>query len=256
MSQAKSILILFVLFFATSLAAQSATLTVCASGCAYSSIQGALAAASDGDTLELAAETFFEGDLMVDRDLTIRCASGFATVDGNGALTVFEIDSDAYVTFENLRLTDATRAVITNHGTARLETVYVLGSGADSTYGGIVNYADAFLQVLDASVVAGHRSPTLGGGINNFGDLEIDNSTILGNRGRLGGGILNSQGDVVVTASSISGNRATLRGGGYANVNVHGGAVIVLPSASFSSNIADVDCDRYYDIHRTPACVN
>ncbi|MCH9650556.1 MAG: hypothetical protein K0U98_20140 [Deltaproteobacteria bacterium] len=69
-------------------------------------------------------------------------------------------------------------------------------------------------------------------------------------------GILNWLGDVVVGASSISHNHATVRGGGYANANVGGGAVIVLPTSSYSGNTAGSACDKYYDIHRTPACVN
>ena len=38
--------------------APTATITVCASGCDYSSIQDAIKAASDGDTIDLAAETY------------------------------------------------------------------------------------------------------------------------------------------------------------------------------------------------------
>ncbi|MEM7586381.1 MAG: hypothetical protein AAF560_23520 [Acidobacteriota bacterium] len=233
------------------------TLTVCASSCDYTSIQSAIDAASNGDTLSLSPETFVEGDIQVDKDLTIKASSGQAIVDGDGELSVFEVDTDAFVTFEDLRLQNATRAMLINHGIAYLETVWVLGDGSTSTvYGGIVNYATGFLVIRDASVVASNVSASLGGGITNFGDLEISGSTIMGNQGRLGGGIFNSQGDVSVSSSSLSFNHATIRGGAYANAHVGGGAVVILPSASFSGNTADVACDKYYDIHRTPACVN
>lgn len=50
--------------------ASAATVTVCASACDYASIQAAIDAASPGDTISLAAETFTE-TISVDRSLTI-----------------------------------------------------------------------------------------------------------------------------------------------------------------------------------------
>lgn len=253
---ARALLVALTLLTLAALPSSAATFTVCATGCDYASIQAAVNASSDGDTLALEPEVFVEGDILVDRDLTIRAASGQATIDGNGATHVIEIDADALVFLEDLKLTSATRAVVANYGVAYLETITVLGDGTTSIYGGIFNAADAFLVLRGHSVVSSNRSNSLGGGISNFGVLEVTNATITGNRGRLGGGIFNSEGDVVVGASSISFNHATVRGGGYANANVGGGAVIVLPSASYSGNTAGSACDRYYDIHRTPSCVN
>lgn len=244
------------LFLLAASGLHAATHSVCASGCDFTSIQAANDAAANGDTLALSPETFFEGDVLLDRDLTVTTSAGRATIDGGGASTVVEIDADAVVSLKNLRLTNASRAIVTNHGIAYLKTVEVLGNGGTSIYGGIVNYASGFLVIQKNSVVAGNKSESLGGGINNFGILQVMNTTVIGNRGRLGGGIFNSKGDVVVGASSISFNHATIRGGGYANANVGGGVVIVLPSSSYSGNTADSACDRYYDIHRTPACVD
>lgn len=53
--------ILTFLALAPPLAAGAETLTVCQRGCDHQSINAAIAAASDGDVIELAAETFFEG---------------------------------------------------------------------------------------------------------------------------------------------------------------------------------------------------
>ena len=40
------------------------TITVCASGCDHTSINAAIDAASDGDVIQLSAETYFEGDVI------------------------------------------------------------------------------------------------------------------------------------------------------------------------------------------------
>ncbi|MDA7668778.1 dockerin type I domain-containing protein [bacterium] len=46
----------------SSVTASAETITVCASGCDYTSINAAIAVASDGDVIQLAAETYFEGE--------------------------------------------------------------------------------------------------------------------------------------------------------------------------------------------------
>lgn len=257
MSYTRHLIIASAITLLTTGQAWAATHTVCASGCDYSSIQAAVNAASDGDTLSLSPETFNEGDIDLDIDLTIKTSSGVATVDGAGYLQVFEIDTDAIVFLEDLKLLGGSRARLVNSGITTLKTVQVLGDGTtNSIYGGIVNYASGYLKMQDNSVVAANRSASLGGGINNFGELEVANATLTANQGRLGGALFNSQGDASIANSSISFNHATVRGGGYANANVGGGAVIVHSSSSYSGNTAGSACDTYYDIHRTPGCVN
>jgi hypothetical protein len=46
----------------SSVAVSAETITVCASGCDYTSTNAAISAASDGDVIQLAAETYFEGE--------------------------------------------------------------------------------------------------------------------------------------------------------------------------------------------------
>ena len=237
--------------------AWAVTHTVCASGCDYSSIQAAVNAASNGDTLSLSPETFNEGDIDIDIDLTIKTSSGVATVDGAGEMWVFEIDADAIVVLEDLILKNGSFARLANSGVTYLKTVQVLGDGStNSVYGGIVNYASGYLKIQDNSVVASNRSANLGGGINNFGELEVTNTTLTANQGGYGGALNNSNGEASFSACSLSFNHATNRGGAYANAHGSGGTVIVHSSSSYSVNTADTDCDKYYDIHRTPSCVN
>ena len=46
----------------SSVVVSAETITVCSDGCDYTSINAAIGAANDGDVIQLAAETYFEGE--------------------------------------------------------------------------------------------------------------------------------------------------------------------------------------------------
>ncbi len=48
----------------SSVTASAETITVCANGCDYTSINAAIGAASDGDVIQLSTETYFEGQVI------------------------------------------------------------------------------------------------------------------------------------------------------------------------------------------------
>ena len=64
--------------------ASAETITVCSKGCDYTSINAAIAAASDGDVIQLAAETYQEGAEIdtLGKAITLR-----GTVDAHGVPT-------------------------------------------------------------------------------------------------------------------------------------------------------------------------
>lgn len=76
------------------------TITVCAKGCDYTSINAAIAAASDGDVIQLAAETYFEGEQVdtLGKAITLRGVLGksgepASVLDGAGAHRVLVCQS-------------------------------------------------------------------------------------------------------------------------------------------------------------------
>ena len=96
-----------------SLGAQAATMwTVCASGCDYSSIKAAIAASTtlDGDTLAIAAGTYTEAGITVDKSLTLQGEDAATTIvqaaASRSAATdrVFTIPSGVTVTLQDLTI--------------------------------------------------------------------------------------------------------------------------------------------------------
>ena len=84
----------------SSVTASAETITVCASGCDYTSINAAINAASDGDVIQLAAETYFEGQVIdtLGKAITLRgvldkAGEPASVLDGAGAHRVLICES-------------------------------------------------------------------------------------------------------------------------------------------------------------------
>ncbi len=194
------------------------TITVCASGCNYTTIQAAINAVStnDGDTINVTAALHTEADIVVNKSVTITGASASSvTVQAHAnkdeaSDRVFTISGGATVTIQNMTI---------RHGKT---------TNSPAQGGGIYNSGTLTLQRV--TVTANHAQGNTdapggtaeGGGIYNYGSLTIINSTIsdntaLGGNGSSGndggdgrgGGIANgSSGTLVATNSTISGNTA------------------------------------------------
>ena len=123
-----------------SVPAWAANWTVCAGGCDFDRISSAVSAAAAGDTLELAAETFTEYNINLDKDLTIVGAGAEATVvqaashpSTSSPGRVFIVDSAATVLMQDLTLqngytqsNDSTGGNVRNEGDLTMERVRLL----------------------------------------------------------------------------------------------------------------------------------
>ena len=101
-------------------------------------------------------------------------------------------------------------AGINNWGEAFVIAATIKGNQSNFTGGGIDN-ASIGVLTLDSTTVSHNESP-IGGGIDNFGRLQIINSTISNNTAKFGAGIDNRW-MLTLANSTISGNIAREGGG-------------------------------------------
>lgn len=203
---------------------------VCASGCPFVSVQAALDAASNGDTITICAGTYDE-TVTIARDLTLSGAgdgenpAANTILDGAGAGTVLTIATGAAVTLKTLRVTggnaDLGGGIYNDHGTLGLSGCTVSGNAATDG-GGVLNQGGTL--TLSNSTVSGNtasvsgNSGGFGGGIDNeSGTLHLVDSTVSGNTARIGGGLfVDGSSTVTLSDSSVSDNTADQEGGGIA----------------------------------------
>ena len=203
------VLVLFVGLAAPS-RGYAATLTVCASGCKYTTIAAAIAAAKPGSTISILDAVHTEWNITIDRNLTVQGKGAAKTaVDGAANGTVFIVDSGVTATFQDLTIRNG-------------------GGGAVGDVGGIHN--DGTLTVKHAAV-SGNQAAT-DGGIMNSGTLTVTNSTLSENLAEdAEGGIDNEGGTLTVTNSTFSDNSG-LGGGAIA-----GSGTLTITNSTFVRNI-------------------
>jgi hypothetical protein len=237
---------------------------VCANGCRFSSIQEAVDAAEDDETIRVCAGTWtLTSTIVVDTNLTLIGAGTNQTIlDGNDSVRVLlHGDSGLSVqpttTVRDLTITRG-RALgdgeegwgggIFNHGTLTLTDVAVTDNTADSG-GGCRN--EGTLNLVDSSVT--DNSTTFGAagifnhGFDGNGALTLIRSRVTDNicggdhTSGDGGGIYNYVGMVTMEESHVTGNTAH-SGGGIFNLgqgNVGSAKITVKAGSTVSDNTAN-----------------
>jgi hypothetical protein len=176
----------------------AATLTVCASGCQYSTIQGAIDHAANNEVIFIEKGHYFETLNTKGKTLTLQGAdTRQVIIDGNGRGTVITIPFGAeLVTIKYVTIMRG------------------YGAGGGLSVGGPLD--------LRHSLLVSNHSTTSGGGIavNPLGDnvpVTIAHSTITNNEAAASGGGIFGSGEasiVAITDCTISNNTAGQEGGG------------------------------------------
>ena len=216
------------------------TITVCASGCQFTSINDAIDAASDGELILLAAETYFEGE-PIDLDgkrITLRGVvdtdgTPLSILDGAGTHTVLVAESGetTATVLENL---------VIQNGLASMWSV----ADVDSDFHGLTNGGGLFMypQALDGD---GSFDDTTGLTLRNCtfqANVSAKPSSGI-NEGDGGGVFLGDHCQLVLDGCTFRGNTAEKEGGGIRCLE---SCVLDLDDCLFESNHAGSDAGAIF----------
>ncbi len=216
-------------------------------------IKNAINNSQSGDTLNLSSGTYYEHDLVVDKDLNIEGPAYSDTpsgiIDAQNQGRIFTISTGVTLNLKNLILQNGNTTddggAISNSGTLTINNSTIKNNTAGNDGGGIANIGGT-VTITD-SIISNNTAPNNGGGVSNYdgnitvnrcdiefneaandgggicsigalSELSVTNSTIRNNiAGNSGGGIVNMEGTVTVTNSTINNNDAANDGGGISN---------------------------------------
>ena|SRR5579871_5626361 len=196
---------------------------------ACKSIGHAIALASSGDTIMVAASTYRE-NLFIGSGITLSIIGDAATttrIDGGQNNRVLAIeDASANITLSNMTIRRGVASGgggILNWGTLTISNSIIINNSAASSYssvgGAIFNYLGTLtVNNTTFSSNGGSTHQMWGGAIDNEGVATINNSTFSGNyadgAALGGGGAIWNDGTLTINNSTFSGNKATGSGGG------------------------------------------
>jgi nitrous oxidase accessory protein NosD len=150
--------------------ASGATLSVCPSGCAFSQIAPALAAAKNGDTISIGAGTY-NGGLTIDKSVRlVGAGSGRTTISGGGpVLTIgtFGASSEPTVTIGGVTITGG--VTHSSWNTSLGDGVIALGGGIEIPPN--ADFSGGATVAISNSVITGNRvapsatAPSPGGAV-------------------------------------------------------------------------------------------
>ena len=241
-------------------------LSVCKSGCDYSSIQEAINNATNGDTITI-ARGLYQENLSIKKCVSLVGKDGNATIDANSngrAITIyFNNSQDCTLSLKNLQLTSGN---VENGGAVyvrfdsysrknlnvNMENLEVVGNSATNWGGGLyIREGGASVNVkvnIKDSLFSGN-SATIGGAIASYGgDITISNTTLISNSSTSSGGAIyqdNSESSLIINNSVINKNNANGSGGGIS----FGGKATINKSWIYN-NTASLDGGGI-DLHNT-----
>lgn len=200
---------------------------------------------ANGDTILLENTTFYEYNIVLNKDLNlVGYGPGQTIFDANTLGRHFSIPSNATVSLHNLRLTEGLASVggsILNSGELSISSSNLDLNYADN--GGAIYNGDGATLTLSVDTLLDHNYALLNGAATGNGGaiyndiaaevLLLSNTQVVNNwADTLGGAIYNSAGTVNISESFLHNNVGTQNGGGIFN---NGGGLFITAS-TFDSN--------------------
>lgn len=235
-------------------ASAAQVLTVCPSGCQYTTVAAALAAAADGDTIAIGQGTY-AGGFTIDKSVSFLGAGATQTTISGGSPVITLPAQTLSVSISSVTITGGTGPGIYAQGS--YDTPYATLVVSDSTVSGnagtgiggwengtilrsrIVDNGGTGVGggnwTIDRSTISGNGaqgvaisrragarisdstiSNNAGTGLYAVGGISVENSMISGNTAQFGGGIYVAgfEGGMSLTNSTLAKNTASGAGGG------------------------------------------
>ena len=242
----------------------AAVITVGASGCDYTTLDAAVAAAQPGDELRLRTQTFTGVDESISKSLTIRggytvCGDDFpalgavSALEGTGTSNLFTIGGGATTEVEliKLEMTGGGNALfggaisVLSGATLRLATVDIHNNQGD--FGGAIYIGSDSVLEHSGPVTLRDNAAEKGGalaisvdGLADFTTIGFHPVSITGNVALEGGGVYINEGGTLRTDAdhelSVDGNQAQAGGGLFAETS----ATLELIGDQVRSNAASI----------------
>ncbi|MCP4894077.1 MAG: hypothetical protein GY911_09730 [Actinomycetales bacterium] len=231
------------------------TITVCADGCDYTSINAAIGAANEGDVIQLAAETYFEGEQIdtLGKAITLRgvlnrAGEPASVLDGAGTHRVLICQGDETVStvFENLLIQSGEVSsygggMYNDSSSPKLTNCAFTGNSAYYRGGGMYNDNGSSPTLTNCAFTSNSANAPalsgLGGGLcNAFGSSPVlVNCAFGGNSATQGGGMFNDRSNPTLVGCTFTGNSASDNGGGMRNAS----GSPTLTNCAFTKNSSD-----------------
>lgn len=197
-----SIVSLLLIMIIQATVAEAVTRKVCRSGCTYSSIQAAIDASEDGDSVLVFRGTYYENIHFKGKAIVVRSEKGAkkTIIDGraSGSVVTFEPTEESNSVLDGFTITG--------------------GSGFDlwknkNTYGGGI-YCNKSSPIIKNCIIRDNVVTQAGGGIYiRSSSPVIVNCIIRHNSAEMhGGGISCAESSLLITGSTLTDNRANFGG--------------------------------------------
>ena len=213
-----------------------------------------LGQAVNGDTIYIGKGTYYEYDILINKNVTLLGLGGTANtiIDAGQQSRVFNIVHYVTVTMQELTIQNGVfngyGGGIYNLGTLTINHCALMGNVANGGlgYGGGI-FNNGLLVVTNSAINGNTASGNLGygGGIFSNGTAIVVNTTISGNNANgdlgYGGGVFND-GTMTISSSTIGGNLAKV-GGGILNTTV-----LTVRNSILWVNTASTQADGLFNI--------
>jgi hypothetical protein len=177
----------------------AATLTVCASGCPYTQLAPAIAAAQSGDTIKIGSGTYAGG---VTINVSVKLAgagAGSTIISGGGPVLTVGVagaSTEPTVTIDGVTVTGGITVGNLTPFSGRGGGIYIPRAAGPSTGASVTirnsvirGNSVAPLEATDSGDPCCPFADAGGGGISNDGTLLLDHTIISGNRSEAAGGV-------------------------------------------------------------------